>query len=196
MGNPLKKGNVGATLPAGSYNFALISIDEKQQQARKGYKTADGKFVSEPIPGVMEPILSFRFATTHNTLGDAFASSRVRPFVSAKSKLVKLLRELAPGEMTEEDYRNMDLVWKFANSLVGRQFLISIVPNGEYNNIQAIVPMPAGQGSAPKKITQVVGPGYSEPPADQRKAAFVPPERMPQAAEDGSVTFDDDDIPF
>ena len=185
MPNPISVGGGYVELTEGTREWTLLSIDEKTQK-KTIVKTINGEKKFEKS-NEDEPILSFRFVTIDAELGEAFCRVRVRPKSAPNSDLVKLLKEMAPGKVTDDVINNADLIWRLAQSLVGKVFLMSTVGKNGFNNKQSIMPMP--------RTSQ---PVTSRPPqqqtVSQAKRAIQQQALMPQA--DEPPPFSDDDIPF
>lgn len=183
----LTKGNFGATLPAGTRIWYLIDIEEGEQDAYHWSKDNSGKPVRGEKTGGKEKILRFKFQTMDPVLGEANSRITVPPRVSSNSGFVKTLKQLAPGQVSDDMIGNLDVLCALANSLIGKPFMLSTVPNKEYNNIETAMPCPVGMQIAPQAAKT---PNIQ--PAQQQTLGVMAPvaTAAPQAV------FDDDEIPF
>jgi hypothetical protein len=168
----------GAELPAGTYIFKLMEIQQATQPEKK-CQNINGKKVFTPT-GKEVPCLIFRFMTMHKTHGEARTRAVVAPYTGPKSGFVKLLKAMVPGAVTEEIRGDLGSLWNFALSQVGKKFLIAVEPSNGYNNYKNIMPAPVAEPA-----------NVSIPPSK-------PVASAPVAAQDGVVDLSggEDDIPW
>lgn len=175
MTNPIRKVG-GVELSSGTRLWYLTSVAEATRKLTKWSKDASGKNIATKTDQD-ETILRFKFAHNDPTLGEAFARIDARPTNASNGGLVKALKMLAPGEVTDDMISDVDRLWAFAKSLLMRPFFINTQGKGGFNNIVTVMPAPTG------------APAVAPPtPATPAPAS--------QADEDSPSSFDDDDIPF
>jgi hypothetical protein len=166
-------------LSEGTREWSLVSIDEKTRKKTIWRKDNSGKNIPEKTNDD-EKVLSFHFVTIDEEFGEAHCRVMVPPKSAENSGFVLLLKEMAPGRVTKEMIGDAEGIWKIALSLIGKNYMMSTVGKGGFNNKVTIMPMPKTSApKAPQTLSQA-----KKVVQQQAQVAEEPPP------------FDDDDINF
>lgn len=213
--NPIKSSSGGPELPIGSHLFTLVDV-EIGERAEVKWQEINGAKVPTKTGNKVE-CLKFRFSHMHPTLGECRAMKMTSCSNAANSSFVGMLQELAPGALNDQIREDRDMIWNFAQNLIGNLYILSIVPKDGYNNINGIVPAPpqapvyqptpqAAPQPIPQQRQQLSRPAQAQQaPVNRQVQAFNPNQRFNQQPQQGiqvatqveqAPTIDDDNIPF
>jgi hypothetical protein len=136
--NPIKSFSGGdrIMLPAGVYPATLASVRSKE--------VADTYH-----PGQMKIVIIFKF-DVQTTAGVACTFKRTSCGMGPKSTLVPFAHTLAGSKWQNVHNTDADALWTLLQSLVGTQHQVVVSPDGDYNSLQAVLPMPAEQDGPPE----------------------------------------------